>query len=181
MSLDDELESVYTLDTQREALLAIDDNRSNLASSPNKTTAAWKVARATVVAGAAALSLLLLMLVASSRGNHSVEFQLLSREDELQIDFHRVDALSKPIPPIHPHHYATVHYTSRMESGGQISYRRDITAPCDNGMLLFSIGPAKDDLPYKYDVYDDGYLFSDNKGLCILCKYIVFMQKNECL
>ena len=152
-------------DTQREALLAIDDNRSKLSSSPNKT--AWKVPRIVAAGTSALLVMVLVMVVATSRGNHPIEFQSFSDQDELQVDFHRIDSISRPIPPLHPHHHATVRYTSRMEPGGNISYRREITAPCDHGMLLFSIGPARDDLPYKYDVYDDAYLFSDNKGLCI--------------
>ena len=60
-----------------------------------------------------------------------------------------------------------VTYSSHMDSDGSISYRRDIEAPCEHGMLLFSVGPAKDDLPYKYDIYEDAYLYSDNGGLCI--------------
>ena len=75
--------------------------------------------------------------------------------------------LMKPIPPFHPHHQGQVTYSSTMKSDGSIVYRRDINAPCDYGMLLFNIGPAHDNLPYQYDVYDDAYLFSDNNGLCV--------------
>lgn len=73
-----------------------------------------------------------------------------------------------PIPPFHPVHTGQVHYSSVMDSGGTVTYRRDIEAPCDYGMLVFNIGPSKDDLPYHYDVYGDGYLWSDNGGLCIV-------------
>ena len=72
------------------------------------------------------------------------------------------------IPPIHPKHQGSVKYSSIQKADGSILYRRDINAPCDNGMLLFSVGPARKDLPYQYDVYDDAYLFSKNDGLCIL-------------
>lgn len=73
-----------------------------------------------------------------------------------------------PIPPIHPHHNGSVQYTSRMNADGTTTYRRDIKAPCDYGMLLFNVGPALDELPYEYDIYGDVYLWSDNLGLCVL-------------
>ena len=72
-----------------------------------------------------------------------------------------------PIPPIHPHHTGSVHYSSVMNADGTTTYRRDITAPCDYGMLLFNVGPALDNLPYQYDLYGDVYLWSDNGGLCL--------------
>jgi len=71
-----------------------------------------------------------------------------------------------PIPPIHPHHTGSVHYSSIMNNN-HISYRRDITAPCDNGMLVFTVGVAAKELPYEYDLYNEAYLWSDNAGLCI--------------
>ena len=73
-----------------------------------------------------------------------------------------------PIPPIHPVHTGSVQYSSVMEADGTVTYRRDIHAPCNYGMLVFNVGPSKDDLPYHYDLYGDAYLFSDNGGLCIL-------------
>ena len=72
-----------------------------------------------------------------------------------------------PIPPIHPHHTGSVHYSSVMNADRTTTYRRDINAPCDYGMLLFNVGPALDDLPYQYDLYGDAYLWSDNSGLCL--------------
>eukprot|EP00536_Pseudo-nitzschia_multiseries_P010270 jgi/Psemu1/307166/fgenesh1_kg.307_\ len=73
-----------------------------------------------------------------------------------------------PIPPIHPRHTGSVHYSSVMNSDGTTTYRRDINAPCDYGMLVFNVGPAQDTMPYKYELYGDAYLWSDNAGLCIL-------------
>ena len=73
-----------------------------------------------------------------------------------------------PIPPIHPKHTAHVHYSSTMDPNGKIQYRRDVTLPCEHGVLLFSVGVAKDNLPYKYEIYNDAYLYSNNGGLCIL-------------
>ncbi|KAL3937747.1 MAG: hypothetical protein SGBAC_007208 [Bacillariaceae sp.] len=70
-------------------------------------------------------------------------------------------------PPFHPHHSASVTYSSQMGPDGHVEYRRDINAPCEFGMLLFSVGPAKDDLPYTYELYNDAYLYSDNNGLCM--------------
>jgi len=76
-------------------------------------------------------------------------------------------SLRGPLPPFHPHHSASVTYSSRMGPKGNVEYRRDINAPCEFGMLLFSVGPAKDDLPYNYELYNDAYLYSDNNGLCM--------------
>eukprot|EP00526_Cylindrotheca_closterium_P018130 CAMPEP_0113641660 /NCGR_PEP_ID=MMETSP0017_2-20120614/21875_1 /TAXON_ID=2856 /ORGANISM="Cylindrotheca closterium" /LENGTH=291 /DNA_ID=CAMNT_0000553023 /DNA_START=78 /DNA_END=950 /DNA_ORIENTATION=- /assembly_acc=CAM_ASM_000147 len=75
--------------------------------------------------------------------------------------------LQGPIPPIHPHHTASVTYSSQMGPDGSVQYRRDINAPCEFGMLIFSVGPAKDELPYTYELYNDAYLYSDNNGLCV--------------
>jgi len=73
-----------------------------------------------------------------------------------------------PIPPIRPHHAARVKYSSRQYSNGEVEYKREVTAPCEHGILLFSIGPARDDLPFAYDIYEDAYIYSDNAGLCLL-------------
>ena len=73
-----------------------------------------------------------------------------------------------PIPPIHPHHTGVAQYSSTMDATGTIIYRRDIKTPCDNGLLVFNVGPSADDLPYHYEVYADAYIWSDNGGLCIL-------------
>lgn len=74
----------------------------------------------------------------------------------------------RPIPPIHPVHTATVIYSSMMDPDGSRTYRRDINLPCDNGLLVFNVGPSSDALPYHWDVYADAYIWSDNGGLCIL-------------
>jgi len=71
-----------------------------------------------------------------------------------------------PIPPFHPHHSGSVQYSSVMNNG-QISYRRDVDAPCDDGMLIFTVGVAAKELPYEYDLYNEAYLYSDNAGLCV--------------
>lgn len=72
-----------------------------------------------------------------------------------------------PIPPFHPHHDGSVHYSSIMNNG-VVSYRREINAPCDYGMLIFTVGVANKELPYEYELYNEAYLWSDNAGLCIL-------------
>lgn len=84
-----------------------------------------------------------------------------------------------PIPPIHPRHTGSVHYSSIMNSDGTTTYRRDINAPCDHGMLLFNIGPARDDMPYRYELYGDAYLWSDNGGLCLLYPSYTGYQLSE--
>ena len=74
-----------------------------------------------------------------------------------------------PIPPFHPHHSGTVHYSSIQNAdNGAVTYRREINAPCDYGMLVFTVGYAAQELPYEYDLYEEAYLWSDNGGLCIL-------------
>jgi hypothetical protein len=93
--------------------------------------------------------------------------------DNTDIDRHRtndnrIGTQLPPIPPLHPKHTGTVQYSSVMDAAGTVTYRRDIHAPCDNGMLVFNVGPSMDDLPYHYDLYGDAYLWSDNGGLCIL-------------
>eukprot|EP00980_Cylindrotheca_fusiformis_P000637 scaffold158_cov105-Cylindrotheca_fusiformis.AAC.10 len=89
-------------------------------------------------------------------------------------------SLNGPIPPFHPHHTAFVTYSSHMSSKGSVEYRRYIRVPCNYGMLVFSVGLAKDNLPYRYEVYNDAYLFSDNNSLCILNPwYAGYQVSNE--
>jgi hypothetical protein len=67
------------------------------------------------------------------------------------------------------HHHAYhghVFYQATLKPNNQIEYAREFTAPCDHGILVFNIGPAADYLPYQYDVYQDAYVFSNNKKLC---------------
>ncbi|GAX09754.1 hypothetical protein FisN_11Lh278 [Fistulifera solaris] len=77
--------------------------------------------------------------------------------------------LQKKIHPPHPKklHHGTVEYLTEDTGEGRY-YRREFTIPCGYGMLAFNIGPAKENLPYSFDVYDDAYIFSDNAGLCLL-------------
>lgn len=70
------------------------------------------------------------------------------------------------IRPINPLHHGKVNYLTTMGSDGKIEYRRTFLAPCAYGMLVFNIGPALDNLPYAYDIYEDAYAYSDNRGLC---------------
>ena len=95
------------------------------------------------------------------------EFAIVRLEEDAD-DHHQVGVDFPPIPPFHPKHTAHVHYSSTMDANNQIQYRRDINAPCEHGMLVFSVGVAKDDMPYTYEIYNDGYLYSNNGGLCIL-------------
>lgn len=77
-------------------------------------------------------------------------------------------SLQKKIKPFKPlHHARFVYYTSSDETG-KLSYRREFTAPCNYGILVFNIGPAAEQEPYSYEVYQDAYVFSDNKGLCFI-------------
>jgi len=71
------------------------------------------------------------------------------------------------IKPIHPRHHGRVVYLTESTSDG-IKYKRVFTVPCGDGMLVFNVGPAAEYEPFAYDVYEDAYAYSDNKGLCIL-------------
>ena len=64
-------------------------------------------------------------------------------------------------------HGKVMYLTSQAEDGSLV-YKRDFTAPCNYGILVFNIGPAPEYAPYAYDVYQDAYAFSDNQGLCPL-------------
>eukprot|EP00980_Cylindrotheca_fusiformis_P027679 scaffold22048_cov73-Cylindrotheca_fusiformis.AAC.1 len=98
---------------------------------------------------------------AAAEDTSMVEESVESDENEQAL------SLNGPIPPFHPHHTAFVTYSAHMSSGGSVEYRRDTRVPCNYGMLVFTVGLAKDDLPYRYEIYNDVYLFSDNHSLCI--------------
>jgi hypothetical protein len=70
------------------------------------------------------------------------------------------------IKPIHPLHHGKVNYLITMGVDRHVEYKRTFQAPCAYGMLVFNIGPALDNLPFAYDIYDDAYAYSDNQGLC---------------
>lgn len=79
----------------------------------------------------------------------------------------RENSLGWHIKPIHPHHDGRVVYLAEETSGG-ILYKRIFTVPCHYGMLVFNVAPAAKYEPYSYDIYEDAYAYSDNKGLCVL-------------
>ena len=64
-------------------------------------------------------------------------------------------------------HHGEVLYTTIELPSGRL-YKREFRVPCGYGLLVFNIGPAASNLPYAFDVYDDGYVYSDNGGLCLL-------------
>jgi len=66
----------------------------------------------------------------------------------------------------HKKHHGHVMYQAILRPNQQIDYTREFTAPCDYGILVFNIGPAANYLPYKYDIYQDAYVFSNNKKMC---------------
>jgi len=72
------------------------------------------------------------------------------------------------IKPIHPHHTGRVVYLTESTVDNGVIYKRVFTVPCAYGMLVFNVGPAASYEPYSYDVYEDAYAYSDNKGLCVL-------------
>lgn len=59
-----------------------------------------------------------------------------------------------------------VSYQATLKPNNQIDYTREFTAPCDYGILVFNVGPAASYMPFKYDVYQDAYVFSNNDKLC---------------
>lgn len=62
---------------------------------------------------------------------------------------------------------ARVHYSPVIDKG-VVAYKREFTVPCDDGVLVFNVGPAPVDASYEFEVYDDAYLWSNNGGLCFL-------------
>jgi hypothetical protein len=71
------------------------------------------------------------------------------------------------IKPIKPYHHGRVVFLTEQTDDGVV-YKREFTAPCGDGMLVFSIGPAAEYEPFFYDLYDDAYAYSNNQGLCVL-------------
>jgi len=57
------------------------------------------------------------------------------------------------IKPIHPHHSGRVVYLTEKNANG-IIYKRVFSVPCNYGMLVFNVGPAKSYEPFSYDVYE---------------------------
>jgi hypothetical protein len=73
------------------------------------------------------------------------------------------------IKPIKPHHHGDVIFlTEKIEGSDNYRYKRLFTVPCGDGILVFNIGPAIENQPYSYDIYQDNYAYSDNSGLCVL-------------
>jgi hypothetical protein len=139
---------------------ANDKRKKKDVSGPNGTKLVLWMAMLAMIVSLVALH----RLVAPCKSN---PFRLELKEKD-SLEFTIVKETGKPIPPIHPHHGGVVTYSSHMSADGSVEYRRDIKAPCDHGMLVFSVGLAKDDMPYTYEVYNDAYLYSSNNGLCIL-------------
>lgn len=76
--------------------------------------------------------------------------------------------LSWHIKPIHPHHHGDVIFLTEKLDAHTYRYKREFTVPCGDGVLVFNIGPALENQPYAYDIYQDNYAYSDNSGLCVL-------------
>ena len=72
----------------------------------------------------------------------------------------------QPVLSGHHTHHGHVFYQATLKPNNQIEYAREFTAPCDHGILVFNVGPAADYLPYMYDIYQDAYVFSNNKKMC---------------
>jgi hypothetical protein len=81
----------------------------------------------------------------------------------------RVAGLSWHIKPIKPHHHGDVIFlTEKVDGTDHYKYKREFTVPCGYGILVFNIGPALENQPYSYDIYQDNYAYSDNSGLCVI-------------
>ena len=134
----------------KETLLPSKQPQQSEASTPLTRTVRSRFLALTVVTAA------LIMSILSCSCSHS------------PIKLH-LEPLQKKIHPPHPKklHHGTVEYLTEDTGDGRY-YRREFTIPCGYGMLAFNIGPAKEELPYSFDVYDDAYIFSNNAGLCVL-------------
>eukprot|EP00977_Amphora_coffeiformis_P008514 scaffold1924_cov218-Amphora_coffeaeformis.AAC.6 len=79
-------------------------------------------------------------------------------------------SVGKKIHPPHPKklHHGEVLYTIVEDPDVGRYYKREFLVPCGYGLLVFNVGPADTAMPYAFDVFDDGYVYSDNGGLCWL-------------
>lgn len=79
-------------------------------------------------------------------------------------------SVGKKIHPPHPKklHHGEVLYTVVQDPDMGRYYKREFLIPCGYGLLVFNIAPADESMPYALDVFDDGYVYSDNGGLCLL-------------
>ena len=77
--------------------------------------------------------------------------------------------VGKKIHPPHPKklHHGEVLYTTVEDPDVGRYYKREFLVPCGYGLLVFNVGPADTAMPYAFDVFDDGYVYSDNGGLCL--------------
>lgn len=78
-------------------------------------------------------------------------------------------SVGKKIHPPHPkklHHGEVLYKTVEDATEGRY-YDRQFLIPCGYGLLVFNIGPADTNMPYDFDVYDDGYIFSNNGDMCV--------------
>jgi hypothetical protein len=58
--------------------------------------------------------------------------------------------------------HGRVDYLMEYNAAGAPVYHRDITGPCDYGILTFKVAPASKSMPYSFDVYDDKFVFHDD-------------------
>ena len=101
------------------------------------------------------------------------DYTTMSSSDDIAATFaNPMDAWSvgKKIHPPHPKklHHGEVLYTVVEDPDVGRYYKREFLIPCGYGLLVFNIGPADQSMPYDFDVFDDGYVYSDNGGLCLL-------------
>jgi hypothetical protein len=83
----------------------------------------------------------------------------------------------KPFKPVHKG--KVVFLTEKDSATGTITYKRIFTVPCANGILVFNVGPAAEYEPFDYDIYDDAYAYSDQKGLCPLFPTYTATQESD--
>lgn len=154
-------------------------------TSSSTTTATTSQRRSTIVAFVQFFALSVVLLGSASLGaffsssttvnNTNVPLrqvgELVVVDDYLEDNNNSMDAWSvgKKIHPPHPkklHHGEVLYKTVQDPTEGRY-YQRSFVIPCGYGILVVNIGPANTNMPYDFDVYDDGYAYSNNGGLCI--------------
>jgi hypothetical protein len=89
------------------------------------------------------------------------------------------DSFRDHVKPIKPLHHCTIWYSATKTKDQSIEYERHFKIPCGYGLLVYNVGPAQDYQPFKYDIYEDGYVYDDNNGLCFFYPSYQAFQKGD--
>jgi hypothetical protein len=150
-----------------------EEEASMTAMTTRTVTPAARVARLRLLMSLASLLVGMTLFCASRRTAVSAASTLNNQEQQDEPSTRASswwsDGLSWHIKPIKPHHHGDVIFlTEKVDGTDHYKYKREFTVPCGYGILVFNIGPALENQPYSYDIYQDNYAYSDNSGLCVI-------------